>query len=348
MRLRTPIPFSPLLLWLMVSFLSIPVIAQPPGDFRKNGTNAIPFNYQAPDLNNVLFEEDLKDTSKASETYFNLGNSDYEIDTNFLKIEEEDFQYVQTDEQINASTNPDNDTNWVTIAKYFEIWDSRTINPYKINGADFKDSVQLTLFDSLTSHYYAMPLNEVYVTSKFGWRRYRWHYGTDLNLRIGDPVMSTFDGIVRIVQYQAGGYGNFIVVRHYNGLETLYGHLTRTAAKVGQKVKAGDIIGYGGSTGRSTGPHLHFEVRYEGNAIDPETIFDFANKKMKMQKFLLTPEHFRYLSNSGRKISYHRVRSGESLGSISQRYRISVAQLCRLNGITTRTVIQPGRLLRIW
>lgn len=118
------------------------------------------------------------------------------------------------------------------------------------------------------------------LTSPYGWRpRFgRMHRGVDLNLHVGDSVVSAFDGKVRVVKYEAGGYGHYIVVRHDNGLETVYGHLSRTLVRPGQRVRAGQLIAKGGNTGRSTGPHLHFETRFMGLAINPEAIIDFENK----------------------------------------------------------------------
>lgn len=117
------------------------------------------------------------------------------------------------------------------------------------------------------------------LTSPYGWRaRFgRMHRGVDLNLHVGDSVVSAFDGKVRLVKYEANGYGNYVVVRHDNGLETVYGHLSRALVKPGQRVRAGQLIAKGGNTGRSTGPHLHFETRFMGLPVNPEAIIDFDN-----------------------------------------------------------------------
>lgn len=117
------------------------------------------------------------------------------------------------------------------------------------------------------------------LTSPFGYRpRFgRMHKGVDLNLQVGDTVRASFDGRIRITQYEGKGYGYYVVVRHDNGLETVYGHLSRFLVKPNQYVKAGDPIALGGNTGRSTGPHLHFETRFMGIAINPATIIDFDN-----------------------------------------------------------------------
>ena len=155
-----------------------------------------------------------------------------------------------------------------------------------------------------------------------------------------------FDGIVRIAQYDRYGYGHYILVRHYNGLETLYGHFKKRLARVGDVVKAGDVIGLGGNTGRSTAPHLHFEVRYEGNAIDPADLFDFQNDSLLSDQLSITPATFAYLAEA-RKIRYHRIRRGDTLSHISYRYGVSISKICRLNGISRKTILRVGRRLRI-
>lgn len=323
------------------------VQAQPPGknnnkDFFNIKAPAI--EYTSPNPEDILFEEEFKDSTGASENYEMVPVKEPNMldqeDTVFFDDAEGELSVVEVNEQVNM------DSAWVTIAQYYAIWDSRTINPYKIDGADFKDSITFVLYDSTAGYRWSMPLAYNKMNSRFGMRKYRWHYGTDLDLDIGEPIKSVFDGIIRIVQYDARGYGRYVVIRHYNGLETLYGHMSATNVTVGQLVKAGEVIGKGGSTGRSTGPHLHFEVRYEGNAINAESVFDFPNNALWSRKFQLTPSHFQYLKEA-RKVYYHVVRSGESLGSISRKYRVSITQLCKLNGISTKTVLRVGRKLRI-
>nr|WP_242693161.1 M23 family metallopeptidase [Sabulibacter ruber] len=247
------------------------------------------------------------------------------------------------------------DSVWVKIAAYYAIWDTRNINPYRKDGRQIQDTIALRLYDD--KHAYKMPLVKTPVTSDFGFRGYRWHYGTDLDLDTGDSVKTAFDGVVRISKWDGGGYGNYLVVRHVNGLETLYGHLSKPIAKVGQFVKAGELIGWGGSTGRSSGPHLHYEVRYEGNPIDPEELYDFPEYLLKGENFKITSALFNYYNRAKRKSSsgasaarrvvYHKVRSGEVLGSIARKYGVPVSQITRLNRITPRTTLRVGRSLRI-
>ncbi len=336
---------------LVVAFTAVfcfgTVQAQPPNKNNKDFFNikAPAIEYTSPNPEDVLFEDEFKDSSGTSENYQMVpvkepNMLEDEEDTVFFDDADGDLSVVEVNEQVNM------DSVWVTIAQYYAIWDSRTINPYKIDGADFKDTVTFILYDSTAGFRWSMPMANNKMNSRFGMRKYRWHYGTDLDLEIGEPIKSVFDGIIRIVQYDARGYGRYVVIRHYNGLETLYGHLSATNVTVGQLVKAGEVIGKGGSTGRSTGPHLHFEVRYEGNAINAESVFDFPNNTLVSRKFQLTPFHFQYLKEA-RKVYYHSVRSGETLGSISRKYRVSITQLCKLNHITTRTVLRVGRKLRI-
>lgn len=133
-----------------------------------------------------------------------------------------------------------------------------------------------------------LPTTHKIVTSKYGYRPKfgRFHKGVDVKLYIGDTVVSAFDGVVRVVKYDPKGYGNYIVVRHPNGLETIYGHLSKHLVHVNDVVKSGEAIGLGGNTGRSTGSHLHFETRIVGVAINPELMFDFPNQKIIGESFI--------------------------------------------------------------
>ncbi len=191
------------------------------------------------------------------------------------------------------------------------------------------------------------------VTSRFGPRRYRQHSGIDLNLNMGDTVVAAFDGKVRIASYYSG-YGYTVVIRHYNGLETLYGHFSKIIADTNQTVKAGDPIGCGGNTGRSYGSHLHFEVRYLGIPFNPEFVIDFENDRLLNDTLLLTAKHFKSFkgSHSGFGSShaiakYHKVRSGDNLSMIAKRYGTSVNRLCQLNNISRTTTLRIGRTLRV-
>ncbi|HSI90598.1 MAG TPA: M23 family metallopeptidase, partial [Adhaeribacter sp.] len=246
------------------------------------------------------------------------------------------------------------DTSWIKVAGYYAIWDTHNINPYRKDGRNIKDTINLKLEDPVKQRYAKMPLETTPITSNFGFRGYRWHYGTDIDLDMGDTVFAAFDGVIRISKYDGNGYGNYLVVRHYNGLETLYGHLSRPMVQVGQFVKAGEAIGMGGSTGRSSGPHLHYEVRYEGNPIDPSKLYDFPDYKLLSKDFAITSALFNYYNTAkrgsasqGRSSAYHKIRSGDTISGIARKYGVSQAQIMRLNGISGSTVLRLGRNLRI-
>lgn len=250
-------------------------------------------------------------------------------------------------DSLNNILHPWTDTlYWESLHSHYIIFDSMAVNPYKVSPSKYKDTITIFLYDSLKGNW-SMPLTNHRITSNFGPRGSRFHYGIDIGLSIGDSVLSVFDGIVRISKVNPGGYGNYVLVRHYNGLETVYGHLNERLVKVGQHVKAGELIGYGGNTGRSSGPHLHFEVRYQGNAMNPTSIYKFESDTILCVTFHITSKNFTYYSTQVSRATYHRVQSGETLWGIAKKYKVSVNQICRLNGISSRTVLKVGRRLRI-
>lgn len=108
-----------------------------------------------------------------------------------------------------------------------------------------------------------------YRRNPFGGLSSEFHAGIDLKGAVGDPIYATGDGIINRCDFY-GGYGNAVVIDHKSGYQSLYGHLSGVNVTEGQQVKAGDIIGFLGSTGRSTGPHLHYEIRKNGEDINPE------------------------------------------------------------------------------
>ena len=229
---------------------------------------------------------------------------------------------------------------------YNNIWRSDKVNPYKIPIDSLPDSVVINCRN------FKIPVPGI-VTSDFGPRRYRYHYGTDLHLNIGDSVVAAFKGKVRIIDYEAIGYGNYIVIRHDNGLETVYGHLSKVLVSLNQDVKAGQVIGLGGNTGRSTGPHLHFETRYLGNAINPANIINFNSGLVHSPTYLITKKKSFYYQREMRAvrtirvIRYYTVRKGDNLSKIAVRHGTSVKDLSRMNGIKTKSKLKPGQRIRI-
>jgi murein DD-endopeptidase MepM/ murein hydrolase activator NlpD len=128
--------------------------------------------------------------------------------------------------------------------------------------------------DSITLYLDSFEFHSTgHVSSGYGWRWGRMHYGIDYAGCNRDTSRSVWDGVVRYAERgYNGGYGNLVVVRHFNGLETYYAHHWSLLVEEGDTLSAGDGIGIIGSTGRSTGPHLHFEVRFLGVPIDPDLV----------------------------------------------------------------------------
>ena len=200
-----------------------------------------------------------------------------------------------------------------------------------------------------------MPTPSTRITSPFGPRWRRMHNGLDLKVNIGDTIVAAFDGKVRIVKYERRGYGKYVVIRHDNGLETVYGHLSKQLVEENQLVKAGEVIGLGGNTGRSTGSHLHFETRFLGIAINPVYMFDFPKQDIVADTYTFrrskggasskTGAHDAQLASDG-AIRYHMVKSGDTLSRIAKLRGVSISTLCKLNRITTKTILRPGQVLR--
>ncbi len=220
---------------------------------------------------------------------------------------------------------------------YGNMWNNHDVNPYKISLVDMADTVQVDL-----SGYTHPNLNVI--TSRFGFRKWKFHYGIDLRCAIGDSIRSAFDGRVRIAK-RGKAYGNYVVVRHYNGLETTYAHLSKILVGVNDEIKSGDLIGWGGNTGRSTGPHLHYEMRFLGEAIDPSTLIDFATGQPYINDLKLAAGNFEYVKEVD-QMRYWVVRSGDSLWSISRRTGVSVDRLCQLNNIRRSSVLSLGQRIR--
>lgn len=255
-----------------------------------------------------------------------------------------------------------------------KYWDTSSLFPYRsYDLATMSNSVVIDLIDSVTC-YHCPYQGGVHPRGKFGPRRRRVHQGIDLPLKTGDPIYATFCGRVRISEYNKGGYGNLVIVRHDNGLETYYGHLSERLVEPEQWVEAGQIIGLGGSTGRSTGPHLHYETRYYGQSFDPERLIDFKTGMLCRETFLLKKAFFSPYSNAAQDFEdelanesedkqevevvakakaaaaaarYHKVRSGDTLGAIALKYGTSIDKICRLNGIKRTTILQLNRSLRV-
>lgn len=229
-------------------------------------------------------------------------------------------------------------------------WNNDRVHAYG-SAVEIPDSFRIDLRG------FAMPTNHTTVTSNFGPRWRRMHNGIDIKVYIGDTIRAAFDGRIRMVKYERRGYGNYVVIRHENGLETVYGHLSKQLVKEDEYVKAGEPIGLGGNTGRSTGSHLHFETRFLGQAINPAFMFSFERQDIVADTYLFTRNKGRFspskvanselmaASDEG-SIRYHKVRKGDTLGAIARKNGTSIDKLCKLNRITRRTTLRPGQVLR--
>ena len=250
-------------------------------------------------------------------------------------------------------------------------WKENELNPFRTPLQDRPIRITLCLADS--SSRFCCP-RQVKVFSPFGWRRRRNHMGVDLPLPMRTPVYAAFDGKVRCSMYNRG-YGNVIIIRHASGLETTYAHLAERNVSAGDYVSAGDVIGLGGSTGRSSGPHLHFETRYDGFAFDPQWLIDFESGVLRHGYFVLKRK---YLSPSSKyypeseeeeeeiykteeeeraeaeriakemaAARYHTIKAGDNLSKLAVKYNTTVNAICKLNGITPSTTLKIGRKLRV-
>ena len=244
-------------------------------------------------------------------------------------------------------------------------WKENVTNPYSVKQEDLPASWSIWLVDSL-DQYHCPFIGDIHPRGKFGPRRGRRHQGVDLPLKTGDPIYAAFTGKVRFAKYMSG-FGNLIIIRHENGIETFYAHLSKMHVKVGDWVNAGDVIGLGGSTGRSTGPHLHFETRYKGFAFDPQWLIDFKTGELRHRLFVLKKKYFNIYSNYEQDfedeiknqeedaaedaeraaMKYYTIRSGDTLSKIARNNGTTISELCRLNGISQNTTLKIGRKIRV-
>ena len=247
-------------------------------------------------------------------------------------------------------------------AQLYKEWN----NKYAHRATELPDSFNINL------RRFCMPTTSRIITSNFGRRWGRMHKGLDVKVYIGDTIRAAFDGKVRIVRYEAGGYGNYVVIRHHNGLETIYGHMSKNLVAEDETVRAGDPIGLGGNTGRSTGSHLHFETRLCGVALNPALLFDFKNQDVTADNYMFRRNTYDRESLAATRlrgknddmasatnnelavgdnveegeVRYHKVARGETLYSIAQKRGTTVDKICRLNHISKKQRVRPGQILR--
>ncbi|NNE31206.1 MAG: peptidoglycan DD-metalloendopeptidase family protein [Winogradskyella sp.] len=243
-----------------------------------------------------------------------------------------------------------------------EFWDTTVYNPYKSVNVEFP--LKLNFSDSN----YASPIpRKKVITSRYGWRRGRPHKGIDIDLITGDSVVAILDGIVRFARYSSG-HGNTVVVRHYNGLETTYAHLSHIEVKANDTIAKGQYIGKGGNTGNSRGSHLHLVASYMGEYIHPDYLFDFSESNaIRAREIWVTKKWTRPVYHSSRKLSnlticeteeealaslikqrkVYIVRQGDTLSRISKRNNTSIASICNTNKISRTSTLKIGQKLVI-
>lgn len=253
-------------------------------------------------------------------------------------------------------------------ADLYANWD----NKYAHRATELPETYKIDL------RHFTMPTTSRVITSNFGSRWGRQHKGLDIKVYIGDTIRAAFSGKVRIVRYERGGYGKYIVIRHNNGLETIYGHLSKQLVEENQEVRSGEVIGLGGNTGRSTGSHLHFETRLCGVALNPALMFDFRAQDVTGDYYAFNKETYdnestnatrlrgkqdsstyastdssddyatnkRTTSGLTDQVSYHKVKKGETLDRIAKKRGVTVEKICKLNHITKTMRLRPGQILR--
>ena len=209
-------------------------------------------------------------------------------------------------------------------------------------GASKRDSIKdtlLSLVSNIRAFHSPIP-GKIYRGFSYT------HKGMDLSLKKGDTVRAAFDGVVRYAKYNRGGFGNLVILRHYNGLETYYAHLSKLKVMVNQVVKSNEVVGLGGSTGRSRSPHLHFEVRYKDVPLDPQRMIDFDNHKLISPSFPICKSVF-YPADYDGKAVYYKIKSGDTLARIAKKCHTSVKEICAINKLKSNTVLRAGRSIRV-
>jgi len=236
------------------------------------------------------------------------------------------------------------DTATYPAQSLYNGWNTLTPNPYSEQLSRNDTTLYLLLQGTEKLGQFHLPVDNV-ITSKFGWRDGRNHNGIDIDLEVWDPVVSAFPGMVRVARYY-GGYGRVVVVRHFNGLETVYAHLHRLKVKPGQIVQGGEVIGLGGSSGHSTGSHLHFECRFKGKPVNPMNFISFEDKTLVNDTLILKKTKYGYAAFP-EGVQIHMVKRGDCLFDIAKQYGTSANRLCELNGIRRNSVLVVGQRIRV-
>ena len=337
---------------LLFALLALPIVAAAQTDDpqQKNRKSEIKVNkldviYEDEEYKGVVIDHR---NNKETESYMYQAPFLFD-DEDEPDADEEDMPNIYTLDDEGAESEDE-----ILLAGF----DTAAIHLPKLDVNSIESPINIRLRDNAHGEKFTWPTPwAARPSSHFGPRWRRFHYGLDLALPTGEPIYAAFDGVVRISKRNRS-YGELVIIHHANGLETYYAHMSKRHVVAGQQVKSGDIIGLCGNTGRSRGSHLHFEVRYMGNAINPENVLDCNTHDLICDELSLTSSSFRKeakgragsraSSGSGKSSNgWYRVRSGDTLEKIARRNGTTIKQLCKLNGISRNKVLHPGDKLRV-
>jgi len=230
-------------------------------------------------------------------------------------------------------------------SEFYSCWEINKLFPQK-DMLKMKGDTSLTLVLNENGHYdYVHPFNGN-VSSDFGWRDSAQHNGVDIHLNRGDKIAAAFDGKVRFAR-NANGYGNVVIIRHYNGLETVYAHLSKIKVKPGQEIIAGQVIGLGGSTGISTAPHLHFEVRFKGVPLNPKYLISFSEQKLLCNELVIKNTRWG-LTAFPKDEKIYTIEKGDTLFGIAKHFGTSTKSIKEINGFTNGWVkLKAGQKINV-
>lgn len=226
----------------------------------------------------------------------------------------------------------------------YAFWDTENPNCYRSQLPLSDTTYNVDLVDRLNGCGFAIPVNGT-ITSLYGYRDGKMHNGIDIALHTGDPVVAAFRGMVRVAK-RYGSFGNVVVIRHYNGFETVYAHLSKISVQPGDMVDPGQLIGKGGNTGRSRGPHLHFEVRFKGQPVNPRFFIDLENKKLLSESVVVRKTKTGLAAYPAGTV-FHTIKGGDYLYKVALQYGVTVKQLCDWNGIPKKTNLVAGMKLKV-
>lgn len=322
---------------LIGGLLLLPALAAAQNDDpRKNSeikVGKLDVIYEEEEFKGVVVDQDDEDTT---ETYY------YQVPFLVNPDEYDEDEMPQPFNLGDEGVDSEDDILW-------EGFDTMAIHLPKLDPSTIDEPIMLELPRfSWPTPTTARP------SSHFGPRRRRFHYGLDLALPTGEPIYAAFDGVVRISKRNRS-YGNLVIIHHANGLETYYAHMSKRNVAAGDHVKSGDVIGLCGNTGRSFGSHLHFEIRYMGNAMNPEDVLDCSTHDLLSRTLTLSSNSFRKVAKGGKgggtstasSGGWYRVRHGDTLEKIARRNGTTVKRLCQLNGISQNKTLHPGDRLKV-